>query len=334
MITVATARELASSLLTAAGLPADKAAESGEAIVLADAWGLSSHGLMRLPYYLDRLTAGGTNAKAELRRVSDKGAAVALDGGSGLGHWQLWRAADLAAERCACHGVAAISVGNSGHCGALGVYVLPLLRAKLAGIVFSNGPAVMPPWGGSSPVVSTSPMAFGFPIGDGRAIVDLASSAVTRGKIAEHARSGQPLPEGWALDAAGRPTTDPTAGLHGMLAPLGGAKGFALAFAVEALTGGIVGPALANDVTDMFAVGCAGESQGIAHLIIALDPDVLSSNGDARQRLSELAAAVAGASGRVPGAQRLDPDQIPGDTPLEIHEEVRMQLETWRRRLG
>src|SRR5690606_32119204 len=100
------------------------------------------------------------------------------------------------------------SVGDSGHCGALGVYALPMLRAGRVGLVFSNGPAVMPPWQGSQPVLSTSPLAAGIPAGDQHAIVDLATTAVARGKIAAAARSGDPLPDGWAVDAAGQPTND------------------------------------------------------------------------------------------------------------------------------
>lgn len=334
MTTLGATRQLAADLLAATGMPAERAERSAHAIVTADIWGVPSHGMMRLPYYLARLTAGGYHPKAELVTVRDTGPLVAFDGDGGLGHWQLWHAAELAAQRCAQYGIAAVSVGDSGHCGALGVYTLPLLHAGLVGVAFSNGPAVMPPWGGDSPVLSTSPMAFGIPIDGHPAIIDLATSAVARGKIAQHARNGAELPPGWALDSAGQPTTDPAAALHGMLAPLGGAKGFALAFAVEALTGGLVGPALSADVVDMFKPDDDARRQGISHLVVALDPAATSPTGTADDRLARLSDSVRAAGGRVPGSNRVDPRDVPDDAPLLIDAGVTAELSDWATRLG
>ncbi|MGH3729356.1 MAG: Ldh family oxidoreductase [Micromonosporaceae bacterium] len=334
--TVAEARTLAGELLAATGMAPEHADRSAWAIVLADCWGLGSHGLMRLPHYLRRLVAGGCRPDAGLPVVNDTGPLLALDGEDGLGHWQVWRAAELAAKRCAEYGVAVSTVGRSSHCGALGIYTLPLIRAGYAGLVFSNGPAVMPPTGGDRPVVSTSPIAAGFPSGaDGEhpAIVDLATSAVARGKIAQRAAAGEPLPEGWAYDSAGVPTTDPAAALAGMLAPLGGAKGFALAFGVEALTGGLVGPALSTDVVDMFAAEDASAPQRIGHLVVALDPARTSVDGGGVQRLGALAEVVRAAGGRTPGQRRTPVEEIADDAPLSIAPEVATELADWATRL-
>lgn len=334
MTTVGTTRKLAADLLAGTGMPAEHAERSAQAIVTADIWGVPSHGMMRLPYYLARLTAGGYHPKADLSTVRDTGPLVAFDGDGGLGHWQLWHAAELAAERAAQYGIAAVTVGDSGHCGALGVYALPVVQAGLVGVVFSNGPAVMPPWGGDTPVVSTSPLSFGIPVDGHPAIIDLATSAVARGKIAQHARNGTELPAGWALDSAGQPTTDPQAALHGMLAPLGGAKGFALAFAVESLTGGLVGPALSADVVDMFNPDDDADRQGISHLVLALDPAATSPAGSANDRLARFAESVRAAGGRVPGSNRRDPRQVPDDTPLTVDPNVTADLAEWANRLG
>lgn len=333
-LTARSARTLATSLLTATGVPRDQAQETSAAIVLGDIWGVPSHGLMRLPHYLTRLAAGGYQPHAELRTVQDTGPLVTQDGAAGLGHWQLWRAGRLAAERCRRYGIAAVSVGNSGHCGALGVYTLPAVREGVVALAFSNGPAFMPAWGGDRPVVSTSPIAAGFPLADGHAIVDLALSTVARGKIALHAREDKELPQGWALDRQGRPTTDPHEGLAGMVAPLGGAKGFALSFVVEALTGGLVGPALSTDVRDMFAVDDAAKPQGLSHLVLAIDPALTSPDGDPRQRLDAFAESVRAGGGRVPGAARRDPRDIPDDHPVSIPDALRAELTDWAERLG
>ena len=326
-LTVAAARTLASDLLTGAGVPVAAAARTAAALVLADVWGIGSHGLMRLPYYLERLRAGGCNPSASLRLVTDTGPLACYDGEDGLGHWQVWQAATEASSRCLVSGVAVVAVGRSSHCGALGVYTLPMVAAGMVGLVFSNGPAVMPPWGGTAPVVSTSPIAAGIPCRPHPAIVDLATSAVARGRIQAHAQRGEPLPSGWAFDAAGSPTTDPAEAIAGMLAPLGGAKGFALAFLVEALTGGLVGPALSTEVSDMFTPSDAARPQRISHLVVALDPARLDVSGKAGGRLDQLAAAVVAAGGRVPGAARpLEPDD---SAELALPDRLLHELSSW-----
>lgn len=316
--TVGHARQLSEALLTAAGMPPAAAARTTWAMITADLWGLGSHGLLRLPYYLRRMAGGGTDPAAELRLVAEAPATAAFDGGNGLGHWQLWTAAGLAAKKAGTAGVAAVSVANSGHCGSLGVYVLPMVNAGLVGLVFSNGPAVMPPWGGRSPVLSTSPVAAGIPTRPRPAIVDLATSAVARGTIAQHRARGQALQPGWAYDADGQPTVDPQVALAGMLAPMGGAKGYALAFMVEALTGGMVGPRLANDVADPLDDDRAAAPQGIAHLVLALDPKAFDAHGSSEERLATLVTRVADAGGRPPGWARSTDTVLHDDEPLAV----------------
>jgi (2R)-3-sulfolactate dehydrogenase (NADP+) len=331
--TVGQGRQRARELLITSGMEHLAAEQTAQALVLADVWGVHSHGLMRLPFYLDRLTAGGCNPAAALRTVTDTGPLVSLDGDDGLGHWQAWRAAELARDRCAGTGIAVVAVGRSSHCGALGVYTLPLIESGLIGLVFSHGPAVMPPWGGVAPVLSTSPLAAGIPCRPRPAIVDLATSAVARGRIKTAAQRGQPLAEGWAFTSSGQPTTDPVAALAGMLAPLGGAKGFALAFLVEALTAGAVGPQLSADVVDMFDPSDASRPQRIAHLVLALDPvrlDIEPGSG----RLDELGARVAAAGGRLPGSRRAVPDDVDDDAGLDVAAETWRELTEWEQRLA
>jgi len=332
--TVGSVRAQAAALLIASGVPDDAAQVTAKALTLAESWGLSSHGLMRLPYYLTRLRAGGVNPIAELASVQDSGPIIAYDGQEGLGHWQLWKAAEIAAERCATFGLAAVSVGNSSHCGCLGVYTLPVVDAGYVALVFSNGPAVMPPWGGSRPLLSTSPLAAGIPCRPKPAIVDMATTAVARGRIAERAHRGEALPQGWALDSSGAPTVDAQAALVGMLAPLGGAKGYGIALIVEALTGGSVGPALSTDVSDMFDADAAAVPQRIAHLVLAIDPARMDIDGHAQQRLDTLAEHVEQAGGRLPGERRRHPDEIPPDEPLALAPRTAAELAEWAERLG
>jgi (2R)-3-sulfolactate dehydrogenase (NADP+) len=325
-VTFAAATTLGADLLATTGMPEDRARRTAWALAAADAWGRGSHGMLRLPFYLARLNDGGADPRASLTTVADRGATLALDGGNGLGHWQVWEAAEQATSRAQRSGLAAVSVGNSGHCGALGLYLLPAVDAGLIGMVFSHGPAVIPPWGGSSPVTSTSPLALGFPVEPRPVIVDLACSAVARGKIAEAASAGHELPEGWALDRAGRPTTDPAAALQGMLAPLGGAKGFALALAVEALTAGMVGPNLSTGVADPLDPARTAEAQRIAHLVMVLDPAAFDIDGQAPARLEALGRSVLQAGGRLPGAAHPLPGEIVDDTEVTVPDRVADRL--------
>ena len=323
------ARTMAVNLLAHAGVGEVEATESANALLLADRWGIGSHGLRRLPWYLRRLSAGGINPVATLRPVSDRGAAVVFDGQRGLGQWQAWRAAHVAGERAARHGIGVVSVADSNHCGAMGVFTVPVVQRGMLGLVFSNGPAVMPPWGGSEPLLSTSPIAAGVPCGEDSAIIDLSLSTVARGKIFQHSLEKRPLPEGWALDASGQPTVDPDAALAGMLAPLGGAKGYALAFLVECLTGGLVGPRLSEEVTDMFDADRIEQPQGIAHLVIALEPAGVDGDGRAEQRLSDLAKRVDRAGGRLPGARRSRDVEGRADETVSIPPATADELRAW-----
>lgn len=334
-LTVDSARRLASGLLSAAGMDPAAAATTARCVVMADVWGLASHGLLRLPYYLMRIEAGGYPPQARLETVSDSGPVICLDGGGGLGHWQLWHAAELATQRAAQLGLTAVSVANSGHCGALGLYTVPGIEAGLITLAFSNGPAVMAPWGAATPLLSTSPLAAGIPTRPRPTIIDMATSAVARGKIASYAAREEELPPGWALDSGGHPTTDPRAALSGLLAPMGGAKGFALALLVEALAGGLAGPNLSAGVSDMFAESEASVPQRLGHLLIALDPDRFGTgDGSVRRRLDSLADSVAKAGGRQPGARRLLPGEVDQSSPVELTAQTAVDLTTWADRLG
>lgn len=326
---VAAARDMATKLLTTVGVRPDRATATARALVLAEVWGLASHGLLRLPGYLDRTLAGGHPADADLKTVTDTGSLVVLNGGGGLGHWQLGEAVDLGIGRARDHGVAVVAVGDSGHCGALGVFAADAAEAGMTALVFSTGPAVLPPWGGDKRLLSTSPLAAGFPTKPRPAVVDLAMSTVARGKIAAYAARGEKLPDGWAFDVSGEPTNDPDAALVGMLSPLGGAKGYALAFMVEALTAGLVGPARAQQVADFFDKDARHRRQGISHLTIIIDPTRTDLEGHAtgaQTRLLELAEAAENAGGRIPGARRLAPSDVTDETQIEVPDPLWKQL--------
>jgi (2R)-3-sulfolactate dehydrogenase (NADP+) len=323
-LTVGVAIERAQKLLEAAGVPSKEAATTARCIVASDRWGIGSHGLMRLPFYLSRLQAGGINPKAELKTVTDLPSLVVFDGDDGLGHWQLQNAAELATKRALVNGIAAVGVGRSNHCGALGIYVWPMINEGLVGIAFSTGPAVMPPWGGNKSLLSTSPIAAGIPTNP-PTVVDLATSAVARGKIQAKAQAGAELEPGWAFTKDGAPTTDAKEALAGMLAPLGGVKGYAIAVLVESLTGMLIGPTLAKNIPDMFAADQNALPQQISHFIIAIDASKLSVDGS-HSRTADFANEVKAAGGRLPGSNRVNPGALNLNDEITITDQVFAQL--------
>jgi (2R)-3-sulfolactate dehydrogenase (NADP+) len=328
---LSSAVELGTKLLHATGVPIENAELTSRLICAADAWGIGSHGLIRLPYYLQRLSKGGINPTAQLVAEKAMTTLSIMNGQDGLGHWQLWQATTAAAKAAQEHGSAAIAVKSSSHAGALGLFTWPSIEKDCLTFVFSNGPAVMPAWGGSKPLLSTSPLAIGVPGKPTQLIIDLATSAVARGKIAAKAKAGEPVPVGWALDKDGNPTTDAQAALMGMLAPLGGAKGFALAMAVETLTGGLVGPNLASGMPDMFNPADDSTAQRISHFVISVNAAFIDDTEYAR--ISKLQSSVIDSGSRIPGANKSHPMQLSGDLELNIAPEVVTELDQWSSKL-
>lgn len=323
--------EHCTKLLEKIGVPTEKALSTARAIVLSDVWGNASHGVMRLPFYLKRITMGGVNAEAELQILTERGAIVGFDGQDGLGHWQLWEAAKIGVQKAKEFGISLVSIKNSSHCGALGVYLYPALDAGQISLIFTNGPAVMPAIGGNSPLLSTSPIAAGVPAKPPM-IIDLSTSAVARGKIAAAAKSGETIPEGWAVDKEGKSITDAKEALMGMLAPLGGAKGFALGLMVESLSAGLSGGALSTDVPDMFNPDDDTKPQGISHTVITIDPSDLGDSASYND-FSKLATSIKETGGRVPGAKRLHPKEMES-AEITVADAVIKDLNEWSSKLG
>jgi (2R)-3-sulfolactate dehydrogenase (NADP+) len=202
-------------------------------------------------------------------------------------------------------GVAVAAIRRSHHCGVAGHPVERLAESGLVAMLFANTPAAMAPWGGRTATFGTNPIAFACPLPDQPPIViDLSLSKVARGNILAAKQKGQPIPEGWALDSEGRPTTDPDAALKGTMVPLGDAKGTALALMVELLAAGLTGATFAADATSF--LDDKGGPPGTGQLLIALDPARIGGPG-AMAHFGRLASQITAQDGtRLPGIRRLD----------------------------
>jgi LDH2 family malate/lactate/ureidoglycolate dehydrogenase len=236
------------------------AAYLADTLVDADLRGVHSHGVLRVPEYVKKLTVGGVDPLGSPFVVRDVGACQVVDGGNSMGQIGMRFAMQRAVERAASTGIAAVAVRGSNHCGALATYVLQAVEHDMLGIVTTNALPTMAPWGGAERILGINPLGFGIPAGVERPLVyDAAFSASAHGKIRVFQQRGQPLPAGWALDVAGRPTTDPSAAIDGLLLPIGDFKGANLAFVMGLLSCMLSGASYGTELGDMYAGPRAGQ---------------------------------------------------------------------------
>lgn len=262
--------DFGTALLTAAGAPGRVARTVARSLVTADMRGIASHGVVRLPIYLERLQRQMVDAAAEPVLERDSGATAVLDGCNNFGAHVGMRAMEAAVGRAYAHGIGVVGVRRSNHFGTAAYFVDGALAAGQVAIVASNASQTMPPVGGKSPFVGTNPLCIACPTNrDAPFVLDMATSVVARGKIIFAAKAGEPIPEGWAVDAEGRPTTNAEAGLAGSVLPVGGAKGFGLSMAIDVLSGVLTGAGFGPTVNNMYENW--DEPQNVGHLFVALD---------------------------------------------------------------
>lgn len=297
------ARAWVTGIFTRHGASEPTAASVARALVGAEAEGLKGHGLSRIPTYLGMLTSGKVNGKAEPTLSRVRAATLMVDAADGFAY----PAIDLALQHlprvAAETGIAAAAIARSNHAGALGAHVERLAEAGLVALFFANTPEAIAPAGGTKAVFGTNPIAFACPLpGRPPIVVDLALSAVARGTIVAARQKGEAIPEGWALDADGRPTTDPEAALKGTMVALGGAKGATLALMVEVLAAALTGAHLAFEASSFLDE--KGPPPGTGQMILAIDPAGFGHASFAT-RITALAAAIEAQAGtRLPGERR------------------------------
>jgi uncharacterized oxidoreductase len=240
-------RDLSCALLTAAGASVEDATVVADEVVDAEERGYESQGLVRLPNYVELARTGRACSPSEPAVLGETAATLILDARSGWGHVVALDAMRRCVAKARDAGACVATVRNLPHVGRLGYYVEAAAAEGMIGVLAISGgtsSAVMAPWGGSEPRLSTNPLAIGFPNPAGAPVVtDVSTTQAARGRVLVAAASGQAIPDTWALDGDGNPTTDATRALppDGTLAPLGGHKGYALAVAVELLCGGLGG---------------------------------------------------------------------------------------------
>jgi (2R)-3-sulfolactate dehydrogenase (NADP+) len=264
---------LALRVLVRSGTSEVNAGHVATALSVAEADGLSGHGLSRLPSYSAQVRSGKVNGAATPVATGDPGKAVIrINAKDGFAFPAIAIAIDRLLPLARQYGIAAAAIAHSHHCGALGYHVERLGEQGLVGIMFANSPAAIAPWGGNKALFGTNPIAFAAPRNAGTPLViDLSLSKVARGKIMVAAQKGEAIPEGWAVDGAGRPTTDAKAAMAGTMLPMGDAKGSALVMMVEILAASLTGASYGYEASSFF--DAEGRPPRVGQTLIAIDPE-------------------------------------------------------------
>ncbi|MFY2055756.1 Ldh family oxidoreductase [Achromobacter xylosoxidans] len=302
-------RELGVRAFEGLGLPRQDAVDVVDILVLADLFGLSTHGLSRIESYGERLQVGGINRQARIRVDSPAPALRLVDGDNGVGPlvgMHALRAAMKAACEC---GVGLAFARQSNHFGPISPYGLIAAEAGYASIIGSNATTTIAPWGGTDARVGNSPIGFAVPNPDGaHFLLDMAMSVVARAKIRNALKAGQAIPDTWATDAQGQPTTDPRQALDGFLLPIGGHKGYGLALMVDLFAGLLSNAAYLTHVKSW--VDAPDEPQNLGHFFLLIDTRRLGSTQWLAERMNDFAAILHASSAADPARPVIQPGEI------------------------
>jgi LDH2 family malate/lactate/ureidoglycolate dehydrogenase len=311
--------DFATAVYVQAGMPGTDARLVADTLVQADLWGHQSHGVLRLGWYFDRVRNKVMNPVTKPEFVVDAGAMALIDGHDGVGHVLTVLAAKEAVKRAKAHGIGTVGVRNSNHFGTCMYYTLMGAREGCVMFLTTNGGPAMAPWGGRKKIVGTNPWSVAAPVGN-RApfVVDMAATGVARGKIYLARNKGLPIPLGWAINAAGEPTTDPQEAIDGIILPMAEHKGYAIAAMVDVLSGVLTGSGFLSAVHSPYKTA---EKSNCGHLMIALDIGAFQPLAAFNARMERFADEIKA----VPTAKGFDEVFYPGE--IEARNDARNRKE-------
>jgi (2R)-3-sulfolactate dehydrogenase (NADP+) len=319
---------LACAALERAGARSAMARAAAAHLVRAEEQGMPTHGMSRVPFYCGMLRNGRADGKSSPTLKSDRGAVCLIDNADALPYEACAWAIDEVIVRARRNGIAFAGITNSAHCGVLGIHIEAIARAGMVGVAFTNSPAAIPPWGGRKALFGTNPVAFAFPREDGDPLViDLALTTVVRGKIMLALQKGERIPEGWALDRDGNPTTDPAAALaDGSLFAIGGAKGAMLALAFELVCAALTGSAIGAEADSFFTE--QGNKPRIGQAFLAIDPGQLAGDERYFDRVETVVRTMLADEGvRLPGARRFAAEKKLRQSGIDVADDLLGKVE-------
>ena len=311
--------EFLTAVYRSAGVPEGDARLMADSLVQADLWGHQSHGVLRTSWYLARLRSGVMKAQTRPQLVVDAGAVALIDGDEGVGQVITAYAAREAIGRAKQHGIAAVAVRRSNHFGTCMYYTRIGAAGGCVMLLASNGGPAMAPWGGRKKIVGTNPWSVAAPAGRHPPLVmDMANTAVARGKIYLARNRREPIPEGWAIDAAGRPTSDPQSAIEGIILPMAGHKGYAIAVVMDVLSGVLSGSAFLSQVHGPYDTDSLS---GAGHFLIAMNIEAFQPLAEFNSRMERFIAELKS----VPRAEGAEEVFYPGE--IEARNDARNRKE-------
>jgi LDH2 family malate/lactate/ureidoglycolate dehydrogenase len=265
-----TLEEGAKDILIRIGEEEANAQRCAEILVNADMRGISTHGVNLLRMISNRVAAKMLQVPSYISIVEEQNGTLVCDGHNGLGQVGAFRCTEHALEKAKKYGLSMVLLRSTNNIGALGYYSSWAAKKGIILVVMTNGNPSMAPFGGAEPFLGSNPISIGIPVqGEKPVFLDMSSSVVARGKIRLAALRGEPIPEGWALDENGEPTTDPKKALKGCLLPLGGPKGSGLAMIVDILSGILSGSQYSRRIKSFHTL--EGPT-GVGACFVGIDP--------------------------------------------------------------
>ena len=295
------------TVLEATGVPHHDAVLLADSLVAAELWGHSSHGMLRLPWYVERLRSGAMSAVTDSMLAVDNGAIAVMDGRHGIGQVLTDRAVKLGVERARQHGISAIGVRNSNHFGTAAYFTRDAAKAGCVTFLSTNASPAMAPWGGRVKTVGTNPWSLAAPAGKyGVAVMDIANTAVARGKIYLAAERGLEIPDTWAADENGVPTTNAADAIHGLILPMAGHKGYVISFMMDVLAGVLTGSHFGTNVAGPYE---PDRKSGCGHLLMTIDVKSMMPMAEFEERMEALISEIKA----VPKASGVEEIFFPGE---------------------
>jgi LDH2 family malate/lactate/ureidoglycolate dehydrogenase len=320
-------REASAALGRSLGAEAREASLLADNLVMADMRGIPTHGVNFLPMLAERVERALVALPTALKVVSDAGAVVHLDGGNGLGQTAAAEGMRAAVEKAGRFGIGLSLIRNTNHIGLLAYYSLMAAAQGMIGFCMCNGAASMAPWGGSEAFFGSNPFSVAAPGGDETPVIlDMSTTVVARGKIRRALRLKERIPLGWALDARGVPTDDPQEAMKGTLLPIGGPKGYGMAFFIDLVCGLLSGSSYARGLTSFHqpegptGVGVATVAIDIARFM----PLPTFSSLLAAHLRAIRGSAKAGGTGRIclPGEIEAEKERLSAEQGVEVDDSV------------
>ncbi len=305
-------RTFGEAVLLAHGVPQQDAHLLSDSLVAAELWGHSSHGMLRLPWYVERVRSGVMKAVTQSETIIDNGALAVIDGHDGIGQVLTAQAIRMGIERARHHGVSAIGVRNSNHFGTAAYFTRMSAEAGCVAFLATNASPAMAAWGGREKLIGTNPWSIAAPAGQrGVAVMDIANTAVARGKIYLAAERNEPIPATWAADEQGRPTTNASEAVHGLILPMAGHKGYVISFMMDVLAGVLTGSQFGSGVVGPYD---PTKPSGCGHMLITIDINAVMPRAEFENRMEALIQEVKDS----PAAEGIENIFFPGELE-DIH---------------